>query len=1173
MWTATASCNCVTQDACGVCNGDGSTCAGCDGVPNSGSAVDACGICDGDGSSCAGCDGVPNSDKVPDTCGVCGGDGTACDHKPRLVVEVYVPTPAELDALGLDPAQLAASETGTSPLRGSDVGDFERLHVTARMAALSEDYDTCRYRIRVSANEHFTGYAAEELGCTLGMEGSSGECTLEIPTMLADAATRKLWLGAEVAPDSPRPYTECEWPDSPDSALLVLLAPFTILRECEPHFFWSETKQECEACAVPGASALCPLGTHLAGCDILAGFPEEGSPCAACPLPVGVKPSYIGTGKVYQWSSNSDCAYECQAGAYWQNTETGVCMHCSIVEPNDCAVGEEPSACTPTADSHCADCPPIARGIYADNEEYFVPGDCTQTRCKPGNYSDGTVCRGCATLEELRLGLDVVREAGKHYRFHDCTQTSNARADICTPPDYFSFSTDVAGGGLFAYSRDNHDFAAFMDQMHATVFVAWPDDDASNTHAYDYRSHVPLSRCFHEWIPSWCDGGALGYADNRPDCAAVDANTGTCSQWDPMYMAWNFEDIQTDSTGCWYMRASFMEKNNGLFFSGWSQASRDIGVMTKLWKSFYSLDPYRLIPDQPLDSELGFEINVTTSRQTHLFLSDAPDFDTPCAFECAPGFTLTTTDAGDEVCAPCTPPPLLLWSALSIQYWDVAGRQLPWAQAVSHYSTKFPASSGHYHTWQYIPPGVITTAQVSRVYTYTQSGCRATCLLLSPEAHSGDGAGRPLRNYTMADGTSACFEEPECPSGTYPAFDTHAEYSSCDHCVSAYSTAANFVFVGPGAFEEPSSCPEGCADGFYEDFGTCRPVSNITTLECGPGEFAREATLEADAFCQTCSACPEGMQETAPCAADFDTECELCYYLQPANTAYMPENKRYTGTGADACTLACVEGTQAIYGTTIAKGGQIFIQSNFDCTRCAAAAACAPGTQPPEALDLKRTSCAQCEPCSPPAPADATLLEGCAWKCPSGLQLTRASDGSEACAAATASAAAVFAPTPAMRAAVSVCPAGTRLERGADSYGCVPCAERAPLPDAPPSWQWKISPCDQPEGQGWECLPGFFQFQEFPDAAARGLDAPLPECLPPVERARRLRLLRTRQELPAQQAQFESVPGAPPPPPPEGLGAVHVALIAVGGSLAVALMCFIALQHGAQVEGEGGAEA
>ena len=92
-------------DACGVCNGDNSTCAGCDGIPNSGlqfdcsgvcggsdfdsqdctgecggsAVVDACGVCNGDNSTCAGCDGIPNSGLIFDACGVCGGPGAIYD--------------------------------------------------------------------------------------------------------------------------------------------------------------------------------------------------------------------------------------------------------------------------------------------------------------------------------------------------------------------------------------------------------------------------------------------------------------------------------------------------------------------------------------------------------------------------------------------------------------------------------------------------------------------------------------------------------------------------------------------------------------------------------------------------------------------------------------------------------------------------------------------------------------------------------------------------------------------------------------------------------------------------------------------------------------------------------------------------------------------------------------
>ena len=64
---------------CGPCPaGDNSSCAGCDGKPNSGLVEDECGECGGDGGSCRGCDGVLHSGKEVDECGVCGGNGQSC---------------------------------------------------------------------------------------------------------------------------------------------------------------------------------------------------------------------------------------------------------------------------------------------------------------------------------------------------------------------------------------------------------------------------------------------------------------------------------------------------------------------------------------------------------------------------------------------------------------------------------------------------------------------------------------------------------------------------------------------------------------------------------------------------------------------------------------------------------------------------------------------------------------------------------------------------------------------------------------------------------------------------------------------------------------------------------------------------------------------------------------
>jgi hypothetical protein len=62
----------TSEDVCGVCGGDSSTCAGCDDVANSGAVEDDCGICDGDGSGC--CD---NDDVTVEWAGGVHDTGTA----------------------------------------------------------------------------------------------------------------------------------------------------------------------------------------------------------------------------------------------------------------------------------------------------------------------------------------------------------------------------------------------------------------------------------------------------------------------------------------------------------------------------------------------------------------------------------------------------------------------------------------------------------------------------------------------------------------------------------------------------------------------------------------------------------------------------------------------------------------------------------------------------------------------------------------------------------------------------------------------------------------------------------------------------------------------------------------------------------------------------------------
>ena len=54
--------------------------------------MDECGECDGDGTTCADCEGVPNGPAILDECGICGGDGSSCGNifftKKLLYVDI-----------------------------------------------------------------------------------------------------------------------------------------------------------------------------------------------------------------------------------------------------------------------------------------------------------------------------------------------------------------------------------------------------------------------------------------------------------------------------------------------------------------------------------------------------------------------------------------------------------------------------------------------------------------------------------------------------------------------------------------------------------------------------------------------------------------------------------------------------------------------------------------------------------------------------------------------------------------------------------------------------------------------------------------------------------------------------------------------------------------------------
>jgi hypothetical protein len=179
-------CNGNQLDECGVCGGDNTSCAGCDGIPNSGTELDQCGVCGGDGTSCLGCTDAEacNYDETAtiddesclyaDECGVCGGPGILegeCDCDGNVLDECGVCGGDNSSCAGCDGIPNSGTEVDQCGVCGGDgtscLGCTDPASCTYTDGATIDDgsclYEDCQGTCGGDIFEEDCGYSEEEL--------------------------------------------------------------------------------------------------------------------------------------------------------------------------------------------------------------------------------------------------------------------------------------------------------------------------------------------------------------------------------------------------------------------------------------------------------------------------------------------------------------------------------------------------------------------------------------------------------------------------------------------------------------------------------------------------------------------------------------------------------------------------------------------------------------------------------------------------------------------------------------------------------------------------------------------------------------------------------------------------------------------------------------------------
>lgn len=809
--------------------------------------------------------------------------------------------------------------------------------------------------------------------------------------------------------------------------------------ECDTSRNYVRVNGRCERCSTTTA---CAPHERTVGCNLY--YWNSYPLCEACNLTgLGAADEAHGA---YVAHAQNECWFECDAG-FWFDTTTRACKPCTAPESLFCAVGEYVRACEARSDTACADCATLSESnpavaySHAQAARSLVNRSAEEqclAACVPGFFEwlhteqpapaavADPLCFACSAsvCGQTASGLANRGRLGMQYT-SPCGTTVDSKCLSCETEVADRTGTTLIGDGRAVGEFCEYKCAAGFRLCEHCRFHAAGEPATNASRLADVFAYDVLATS--AWTP------AVAAGEQQWLLRAENISSGV-----------SFGDAFRLSGSVQFQHAPPYASRLALCVSVRDdQAAFVLAAPGAADGCLLQLHPLVAPGAAHATANQSFELDVLPFREfqnltQHITAHDAArnaSEDNASVAAVNASRLRIVVELLVSAQGTTAPPAVTLWE-FRAQRYEMAADCCVQPYSCSPCSPDLKVAHSHF-----VPSALRSTSPTLGAAS-AQDLCPWEC-----DTH--------YENYA-GNGSCLWCRTPSCAPGQF--------FESCGRCGACTGLPANASWTAAGSVRgDDTSCSFQCDAGFFHASDAngstvCVPCAQVN---CTAGEqYAVACSAQVDAHCLSCSACPLGSLETAPCNATHDRACAPCSQALPVGAFWLP----FDTAAVSACAYECLEPLTRNTATG-------------DCFLCRPA--CAPGNY---ALDRcgEESNFTGCLPCVLPPGAVATSAgvrynNTCAWQCPdtdSAETLSYYDSATQACVQVSATA---DAPSSGDTACNNSDACGDLLGFHTDTAtcACLPCT-----PTRGNSTQPGVSTWEAPGSCTWYCLHPYMRIGE-----------------------------------------------------------------------------------------------